>query len=154
MNLLIVEDDEYKLNKLVEFFSEEFPEWKLTVTSSYQSGIKEIKNNEFDFIILDMSMHNFDRSASNSNINRFKHYAGRDILIEMKRKKIKTKTIVVTQFEVFGEGKDQINSTKLNMKLLEDFSEMYLGMVYFNASLSNWKNEIKNYILQSNGETI
>lgn len=154
MNLLIVEDDEYKLNKLVDFFTTEVTEVRMTVTKSYQSGIKEIKNNEFDFIILDMSMHNFDRSASNSNINRFKHYAGRDILIEMKRKRIKTKTIVVTQFEVFGEGKDQINSSKLDMKLLEDFSEMYLGMVYFNASLSNWKNEIKNYIMQMNGDIL
>jgi hypothetical protein len=103
--------------------------------------MSEIIKKRYDLILLDMSMPTFDRSPENPN-SKFRHFAGRDILFEMKRRDITVKTIVVTQFGNFGEGKDAIDAEQLHNNLKSEFPFIYLGMVHYNTGFSNWKNEL------------
>lgn len=145
MRILLVEDDDNKSRQILEFFDNDFEGCEVRIRKSYHSGMKEIIKEIFDFILLDMSMPTYDRSPENPN-SRFRHFAGRDILFEMKRRQIEIKTIVVTQFGNFGEGKDAIDGYHLHENLKLEFPSIYLGMVHFNSSLSNWKNELLQII--------
>lgn len=148
MNILLVEDDDNKSRQILEFFSNDIVGCNVVTRKSFHSGLTEIIKEPFDLILLDMSMTTYDRSPENPN-SRFRHFAGRDILFEMKRRKILVKTIVVTQFGNFGEGKDAIDGEQLHENLKVEFPSIYLGMVHFNASLSNWKNELL-YLIKDN----
>ncbi|RKP54121.1 response regulator [Cohnella endophytica] len=152
MNILLVEDDEHKASLIMEFFSTNMPHFIVNWKKSYQSGMKAMLTLEIDFILLDMSMPTFDRENSFGRLNTFRHYAGRDILEEMYRRDLKIPTIVVTQFGVFGEGTDAIDVNQLHVMLKEDFPETYLGLVYFNASFSNWKTELLSYFAEKAGK--
>jgi CheY-like chemotaxis protein len=141
MRILLVEDDDNKTRQLLEFFANDLVECEVITRKSFHSGLTEIIKEPFDLILLDMSMPTYDRSPENPK-SRFRHFAGRDILFEMLRRKINIKTIVVTQFGNFGEGKDAIDGDQLHENLKGEFPSVYLGMVHFNAALSNWKNEL------------
>lgn len=147
MNWLLIEDDANKEKQLNDFFHEYNPDTSVTVKKSYQSGLKEIFLNKYDLIVLDMSLPTFDIQNGEDGYV-FRHLAGKDILGEMQRKKISTKVIVVTQFDYFGEGKEHISLEILKENMRKNYSN-YVGTVYYNPSLDNWKKELTTFILNS-----
>ncbi|UVO73506.1 response regulator [Bacteroides thetaiotaomicron] len=64
MRILIVEDNQKKLDKLKEYISKEFPDYEITDRQSYNSATKEIVLNykNYDLMLLDMSMQTYDIS--------------------------------------------------------------------------------------------
>jgi len=147
MNILIIEDDENKIKQVTDYLINILHlEYPIEVKQSYHSGIKEILKQNYTFIILDMSLPTFDIIPS-GNGGRFRSYAGVDILDEIKRNNLKSKCAVLTQFDVFGEGENKTNLIELKEILKESYSDNYLGTVYYNASQSNWKEELKQLLL-------
>lgn len=142
MNILIVEDDENKLKQVMEYLNNIVgTNNSIIVKKSYQSGIKEILSGNYHFIILDMSLPTFD-ILPGGNGGRFRSYAGVDILDEIKRNNLSSRSVVLTQFDVFGEGENRTTLKELVNILEESYPENYLGTVYYNASQSNWKEEL------------
>ena len=61
MKILIVEDDENKLNNLKDFINEYYlNEVNIDICHSFQSGLESILINKYDLLLLDMSLPNFD----------------------------------------------------------------------------------------------
>ncbi|MFB5763937.1 hypothetical protein [Paenibacillus medicaginis] len=146
MNILIIEDDENKIKQVTEYLSYSLQfKHSIIIRKSYQSGIKEIMKKEYNFIILDMSLPTFD-IIPGGNGGRFRSYAGVDILDEIKRNRLTSKSVVLTQFDVFGEGENKTTLTELINILEESYPDNYLGTVYYNASQSNWKEELRRFI--------
>lgn len=146
MNILLIEDDEHKARQIIEFLKQNKEiDYNVTEKKSYQSGIKEIIKGNYDAILLDMSMPAFDRSP-NRLTSSFRHFAGRDVLMELDRRDILIETIVVTQFDVFGEGQKEINAKDLDRLLENQFPLLYKGMIHFDASLSSWKNDLEIFL--------
>lgn len=142
MGGLIIEDDENKLKQIKDFLQSKFPTLDLITKRSYQSGLKEIVRGHFDLIVLDMSMPTFDVTPDSSG-GRFRTYAGKDIMEEMIRLNILSKVIIVTQFDIFGEGESYITLSEMSMQLKESYPSIYLGTVYYNASEANWKQDLE-----------
>ena len=84
MKVLIVDDNESITEVVKDFFEFENIECK-TINDS-QSGLVEIKNNDYDLILLDIAMPNL---------------TGLDILHELKRQKIENKNIIIFTASVF-----------------------------------------------------
>ena len=145
MNILVIEDDPNKRRQIVEFLNLEFDNAKIVEKYSYQSGLKEILDKEYEVIILDMSMPTFD-ITSHENGGRPRPFAGKEIIMQMNRKKIKIPIIVVTQFENFGEGNSIITLKELSNELNALYNETYMGTVYYNAVLNNWKDDLKKIL--------
>lgn len=145
MGFLIIEDDENKLRQIKEFLQIKFPNMELITKRSYHSGLKEIVKENFDIIFLDMSMPTFDVTPESSG-GRFRTYAGKDIMEEMLRLNINSKVIVVTQFDIFGEGENYITIIELGRQLQRDYLSIYLGTVYYNASEANWKHDLEKLL--------
>lgn len=140
MEILLVEDDEDKREQLILFVNEN-KLGRLTEVRSFQSGLAKIKTHIYDLILLDMSMPTFDISANESG-GRSQPFGGELLLFEMQRRGIVSKVIVVSQFELFGDGEDKISIEDLNNRLLDSFSENYIGIVQYSISYTSWKNKI------------
>lgn len=149
MKILIVEDDLNKLKQIVLYLKERIKDAKIQEMKSYQSGLKYAITNKPDLIILDMSMPTFDLSSSEPG-GRFRHYAGREILKQIKRKSLQSQVIVVTMYESFGEGEDALTLEELKKQLEVDFEDNYVDTVFYQPATSGWKEELSKAISKCN----
>ena len=145
MRVLIVEDDENKSQQLEVFVREVVPHAFIVVAKSYNSGLREILANYQDIILLDMTLPTYDIGL-NEDGGRPQHYGGRLILQQMQRRSIVTPVVVVTQFDVFGEGAEKLTRDELDKQLRQDHSSIYLGTVYYNAAVEGWKGQLRRYV--------
>ncbi len=147
MDILIIEDDEIKLNQIVEHLCEIFHEPTISIAKSIQGGNKKLREKSYNFILIDMTLPTFDYKADDDG-GRIRAYGGREILRQMDRRKISAPVIVVTQFDRFGKGANSLGLDELNMELQKDHNENYRGCVYYNAAYENWKNDLQHKIMQ------
>lgn len=148
MKILFIEDHPYKLGQVLNFLTESFPDAKVEVRNSYNSGLRElIKNsNDYNLLLLDISMPNYDISPE-ENGGDFLPLAGKLILKEMYLREIPTKAIVVTMHGSFEDG---TKLAELDNKLKTEFNENYIGHVYFSAVSTEWKIQLENLIKLQN----
>lgn len=134
-NILLIEDDMNKAKQLQAFLESNGN--RLTVKKSYNSGLDAILNANFDLILLDMSMHNFDKTVIETG-GEFMQFAGEDILQEMIWNDINYPVIIVTQYDLIGDKSLSV----LREEWQEKFKPIYKGSVFYSANESNWKNEL------------
>ena len=146
MNALLVEDDEQKRKTLEAFINEILQPDQLMVRKSYQSALSTLKETFVDLVILDMSLPTFDIGAGEDGGRRLP-YGGKEILRQLKRKSIQTKVIVVTQFDVFGEGNTVVTREELDDELNDEYPDLYVGMVYYSVATGTWKEELVERIV-------
>ncbi|MCK9617005.1 MAG: hypothetical protein M0R21_04130 [Lentimicrobiaceae bacterium] len=139
MKVLFIEDNEHKIKQVLLFFEINFPTIEVVLRKSYNSGLRElIKKNDFDLILLDMSLPNYDILPGESG-GDFEKYAGKYLLNEMYRREIDTKVLVITMYLNYVD--EEFTSE------LKDSFPNYLGVVYFNIKEPDgWKNEISSII--------
>lgn len=92
-----------------------------------------------------MSLPTYDIAANEPGY-KFRAYGGKDILSELKRKKKQIPTVVLTQFESFGQGKEAKNLEAVNAELSQAFDDVYLETIFYNASQNNWKTSLVKII--------
>lgn len=144
--ILIIEDDPNKAVQIIEHLNENSNDIEIIHRKSYQSGLKELLENTFDFVLLDMSLPTYDVNHG-EDAYKFRHLAGYDILYEIKRKGKTARVIIMTQFERFGEGKQYISLKDLKMLLRSKFTENYLETISYHPDRTTWKEDLKKYIL-------
>ncbi len=144
MKILFIEDHPYKLGQILNFLKESIPTADVEIRNSYNSGLKELVlyNQNYDLLLLDISMPNYDISAEESG-GEFLPMAGKLILKEMYLREIPTKAIVVTMYGNFEDGTKLV---ELDKTLLREFSDNYIGYVYFTAASTEWKTQLKKLI--------
>ena len=52
------------------------------------------------------------------------------------------KTIIITQFDTFVEGKNLITIKELREQLKRDFSGNFEEIIYYNSSLTTWRDKL------------
>ncbi|MCF7499038.1 response regulator [Pseudoalteromonas sp. L1] len=140
INILIAEDQEDKSNSIVAVLRGKYPDSNFEYSVSYSGTAKKIKNQQFDIIILDMSMPNFDPKPGERP--SLKALAGKDIMTKMQYRKVSVPVIVVTQFDIFGRHSDAISIDKLSDDLKKDFPKIFRGCVYYNPQSKSWEQEL------------
>jgi len=141
--ILIVEDEQRKLENIKEFLKKEFADIEYIDKRSYISATKEIFENyqEYDIILLDMSMTTYDVSADESG-GVPEPLAGANILDTMFLMDISTKVIVVTMYESFVGKK----LSDFDIELKNTYPDNYIGYVFFSYQKTDWQIKLKNYI--------
>lgn len=145
MKILVIEDDNNKMERIVSEILDIRKDARLTEARSYQSGLRHLMSDTFDFLLLDMSLPTFDISPEEDGF-QVDPFSGRNILEEMSRKKISVPTAVITMFETFGEGSDLMTLEELNKDLANRYPSIYKGAIYYNSSEINWKDTLKSLI--------
>jgi CheY-like chemotaxis protein len=140
-DILLVEDDEDKRKQLVEFINLKIHS-NVTEARSFQSGLKAIKSKSFDLILLDMTMPTFNINPPKEGGGRSQPFGGEMLLAEMVRRGVVTPVIVVTQFDLFGKGDEEVTLTDLDARLQEQFPKNYLGAVPYRISLTSWEDAL------------
>lgn len=145
MRGVLVEDDAYKVEQICEFLKS--INISVAVKRAFTSGIKEISSERPDFVLLDMTIPTYEVDR-NHPTSRNRKFGGRDILREMKRQGIISRTVVITQYSVFGE--EEITLEELDSELREEFPTIYEGLIYYNASALDWQDKLQKFILREN----
>jgi DNA-binding NtrC family response regulator len=145
MKGLLIEDDQIKESEIVEFIQDNFPSPGIELISkkSYQSGIKTIFEESFDFILLDMSIPTYDQDQGNFS-GKPRNFGGRDILKEMKRYKKESNVLVITQYNEFDGGSMSIKD--LDEELRIKYSNLYKGYVYYKTGQTEWEINLLRFI--------
>ena len=139
MRVLLIEDNEHKKNLLYSFVGEEFYDIEMILRKSYNSGLRElIQNDDYSLILLDMSLPNYDIVPGESGGDS-ESLAGKYLLNEMYRRDINIKVVIVTMY------RDYVDE-EFNSGLRENFPN-YLGVIYFNLDdPDSWKNELRTIL--------
>ncbi|AZI26673.1 hypothetical protein EA772_15470 [Pedobacter sp. G11] len=142
--ILFVEDDDNKIKEILGYLRTgdvKLPKHVIEVKKSYQTGLNAILENQYDLILLDMSMYTFDKTANETG-GEFMQFAGEDILKEMIWNDIITKTIIVTQYDIIGER----TLTELKESWQQEYAEVYLGTVFYSVDETNWEIDLTNLL--------
>ncbi|WP_426428110.1 response regulator [Pseudomonas palmensis] len=139
MNILLVEDNHFKRDKVVEFILQ-FPGVRVSEAASYNRGLAVASQEKFDLIILDMSMPTFDRTEAESG-GRFRVLGGKEIASRLKKQNKLSPFVVLTGYSNFSEGSDKLSLEQIN-DLLAMFEEDYKGTIFFDSASSVWKDEL------------
>ena len=149
MTILLIEDEISKEQNILQFLQAEYPAADIVVRRSITSGIIELRKREFDFILLDMSLPLYDNDdVEYADDNEFETFGGNFILDELDRREIKSKTIVITAFDILGEGVNQIALPQVGSQLKEDYPCNFIGSVFYNASSVEWKGSLKELLTE------
>ena len=142
--ILLIEDDADK-SKKIQLFLKTLYQCDITEKKSYKSSLKELISNgdDYDFILMDMSMPNFDISEEEPDGGSHESFAGRDLLEQMKLREIETSVFIITQYDTFGESFNKLSLEELKSQLNDQFCPIYKDTIYYNTAQENWKNELK-----------
>ena len=147
MRLLIVEDERGKETNITNFIKDTFSDVVVAVRHSVTAGIIAIRQLEFDYVLLDMSLPLFDfDDMKYSEGNEFETFGGNAVLDEIDRLEKNCKVIVVTAFDVLGEGDRQIALSQIENDLNTLYPNNFIGTVFYQSSKIEWKMKLKQYL--------
>lgn len=145
MKVLIIEDNNLKLEEIKHFFLEELPQWEIHDTQSYTAALRRIIKERWDLLILDMTLPNYDSDGTMYNDN-METMAGRLIINRMNHRGIIIPTIVITRFETFGI--ESIGLEDISRMLKEEFGNIWKGTVFYDETTEGWKEELKTVLIE------
>ncbi|MGT2455436.1 response regulator [Cupriavidus basilensis] len=140
--VLIIEDDDPKLDQIVEYLTQSSGNFDMTVAKSLNSACRQIDDNAFDVVLLDMSIPTFDGGKTANATGRQRTYGGKDFLTYMWEMENETPVIVVTQYNDFPGEDGALDMTQLHAQLDGEFPDVYKGHVYFEHNSDAWKSKL------------
>ncbi len=141
MKVLIVEDNRSKLNSIKTFLKKSYSDIAVHDALSYTAGLRRIYEEGWDLLLLDMTLPTYDMNPNDSGGDK-KSVAGKEIMKRMIHRKIMIPTIIITQFDTFGDNGITIDS--LNQEFEQEMSEVWKGTVIYEKS--TWMKELKRLI--------
>lgn len=147
MRILLIEDEITKEQDILRYLAEVCSESIVEVRHSITSGIAEIREKQYDYILLDMSLPIYDNEDVHYlEDNEFEAFGGNYVLDELDRIEYSVKVVVITAFDILGEGQNRIELTQVEKGLYEDYPEVFLGTVFYNASSVEWKKKLREFL--------
>lgn len=147
MKFLLIEDDEEKRQEISSFLNEQFNFPQIDIAHSVNAGIRSVARATSEtFLLLDMSMPNLNANSDDPGGGTPEHFAGRDILAQMKLRGIFIPTVVITMFDSFGDDPEKISFSQLQEQLTDLYGPFFKGMVYYSASQESWKSLLGSII--------
>ncbi|KPV95327.1 hypothetical protein AN214_02550 [Pseudoalteromonas sp. P1-9] len=145
MKLLIVEDGQYKSERVVEYIETTFDSFEISIACSYSTGVKFIVEERPEIVILDMSLPTFDEVNGQGGGDK-RMYGGLDIARQIQRRKINSSFLFLTQHESFTENPKLGKRSDIDRMAKETYAELYLGYIYYEHNGFKWKDELKDIL--------
>lgn len=143
MKILCMEDQEdkyqhidavLKQNRITQVFWEK----------NCQNGLMRLLENDFDYLLLDMSMPLSDIDYKKESFDSF---AGLSVLQEIKRKKYNIKVVIVTGFNDFERGKKIITLAELESEIEQKYKDYYVGHIKYDSTSIEWQRNLIQILL-------
>jgi len=139
MNLLLIEDNDLKKEKILAFIFESFPDINVTTASSYNTAMTLALDNVYDLMILDMSIPTYEKNENNRG-GRFRVFGGREIAQRLKKMKKLPNFLVLTGYKDFKNDIEKITFEQL-AEIMSKIDHSFLGMIHYESASSKWKSE-------------
>ena len=150
MKILIIEDDKNKSSQIIERLNSQYSNLTFSEKRSFQQGIKSLRNSSFDLLLLDMTLPTFDIDTNRGG-GKIRNFAGMEILEEMLQREINLKTIIITQYESFGE--EQITISQMRTILKEKYNKNFIEIIYYSSSSKSWFENLTKLVGELNEST-
>ncbi|KFC90736.1 response regulator [Leclercia adecarboxylata] len=145
INILVVEDNEFKRKRIVEIINSEFQDVKVTECHSFTSAWQMITRFNYELILLDMSLPTFDKTSTNSG-GDFRVFGGKELARKMSKRRNGIKFIFITQFKSFSDNVNSYSYEALKDELLCQYKESCMGFILYSNTKSEWRDELVNSI--------
>lgn len=141
--ILFVEDDEPKLEQVLELL-DTFADIDVIVAKSLNGACRRIDSDQFDVVLLDMSLPTFDNGMTIGASGRQKTFGGKEILMYLWENEIDVPVLVLTQFKDFPGDEGPVNLPQLHAQLSAEFPGLYYDHIYFEHDNDAWKSTLTN----------
>lgn len=141
VKVLIVEDDRNKANTITSFLQEIYPDIAIEYAMSYQSGVELAISNEYDLLLLDMSIPNYDADGNSSSEDTLKN-GGELIIYELLDEGIDFDCTIITQYETINDEPLSV----IDERLHSICGNQYHGYIQYQTYNDEWKRKLKNNI--------
>ncbi len=141
MRILLVEDDDHKMNDIIGYIRTLNMTIEISTARSVESGVQSAIDNSFNLLLLDMTIPNFDITEKSDGGKSYKN-GGEIIVKELLDEDVDFNCAVITQYETFNnETIDQIG-----LRIQRLCGKKYFGFVKYNTSNESWKNDLKQML--------
>ena len=141
MKILLVEDDEHKMNDVVSYLKFCKPGIVIDIARSVESGVQSAVDYQYDLILLDMTIPNFDITENSDGGKSYKN-GGEIVVKELLDEEVDFKCAIITQYETFNnETIEQISQRISNL-----CGKNYFGYVKYSTNKDSWKESLKTLI--------
>lgn len=141
-NIIFIEDNQTKFEEISEYL--QVFGVNITRKESFSSGLREIFSNDYDLLLLDMSLPIRDDVYTSSN---YLHLGGHKILSELKRKNKSINTILITMYAEFSTGNTMLKIEDIDELFKTQFEDGYVDYVYYSSHREDWKEKLKNLFM-------
>lgn len=145
--LLLVEDNNHKRERVLAFLRDAFGDFEIHVAASFTSACQSLLSNEFDTVLLDMSLPTYDKSPSESG-GRFRTFGGREVARKAMRRRVSTRIIFLTQYPTFRDDYRSHTLQSLGEELRKECGDSYGGIIHYDSSMTSWKDELTRALAQ------
>lgn len=142
MKILLADDDDNKASQVKAFLEAGWSGATVARAKSLQSALSTILTDNYDLILLDMTMPTFDISE-NDNGGRPQPLAGREVLRQVARKSVVARVVVLTQFPQFGQGAEARTLSQLHEELARRYPQIYRGLIYYESASQAWREDLR-----------
>jgi len=144
--ILIIEDNPYKREKIKKVLSGITNNTsQIMEAHSFTSGWNAVNESSYDLICLDMSLPTFDQDGQNSG-GESRVFGGKEIARKMKRRKIQSKFVVMTQYKRLSDEKSSETFDEIRNELLENYPVQCLEVLFYSNKHRDWAEKLESII--------
>ncbi|WMO15694.1 response regulator [Pseudoalteromonas piscicida] len=145
MKILLVEDGDYKSQRVLEYINTTFENIEVLLACSYSSGVKSLVANKPDLVILDMSLPTFDMINGQGGGEK-RMYGGLDIARQIQRRKVNSPFVFLTQHRDFTENPKLEKLSDIDEEAKSKYGSLYLGYIFYEHAGFEWKDKLKDVL--------
>ncbi|HEK1690773.1 TPA: response regulator [Pseudomonas putida] len=153
MKVLVVEDEIPKRESIAEVITNIGFECSIDFAMSVRSAIKLLRDENFDFIVLDMSLPTFDVTEDEFG-GRPQGFGGVEVIRYLEREEVVIPIAVVTAYEAFsiagesdGSSVDkEVTLAELSEDLRNEFFAYDISVIKYDTVVDDWKNLLSSVI--------
>lgn len=146
LHILIVEDDDNKLENISSLIKEVYPKASISIAKSVKTAINLLDSDNYDLIFADMSLPTYEIKPHEPG-GTPRPFGGIEIFDYLEMKGEFVPIIVVTSYPKLTEGKKSLNYKDLEKQLKLDYLDNFIGLVYFDTSITNWEKNVRDILI-------
>lgn len=147
LQVLIIEDDDNKLENISSLIKDVYPKSTISIAKSVKTSINLLDNQNFDLIFADMSLPTYEIKPHEPG-GTPRPFGGVEIFDYLEMKGEIVPIIVVTSYPKLTEGNRSLNYKDLEKQLKLDYPDNFMGLVYFDTSIIDWEKNVREILMK------
>jgi CheY-like chemotaxis protein len=144
MNILLIEDDQFKQELIDAELLELFPHSIRTVGRSVQQAVKFIRAAPYDLVVLDIALPSHASSVGSQSISQ--PSGGVEVLLELSFAERSDKVVIVTQYPEIEYNGRLVPLSNFKRATANTLHVSIAGVIYFDAQDELWRTQFRKAV--------